>query len=56
MFQDGPTFEEFCDILRQQGTADYQQAQEDVDASLRSKVENVFCCIDSKAHTTEKSF
>jgi len=27
MFQDDPTFEEFCDILRQQRAADYQQAR-----------------------------
>ncbi|HSX78852.1 MAG TPA: hypothetical protein VLQ80_09810 [Candidatus Saccharimonadia bacterium] len=31
MFQDDPTFEEFCEILRQQRAANYQQAQEDVD-------------------------
>jgi hypothetical protein len=54
MFQDDPTFEEFCEILRQQRTADYQQAQETLTLSLWSKVENVFCCIDSKADTTEK--
>ena len=34
MFQDDPTFEEFCEILRQQRAADYQQAQEDVDATV----------------------
>jgi len=27
MFQDDPTFEEFCEILRQQRAADYQQAR-----------------------------
>jgi hypothetical protein len=37
MFQDDPTFEEFCDILRQQRAADYQQAQEDVDAMVRKE-------------------
>ena len=31
MFHDDPTFEEFCEILRQQRAADYQQAQEDVE-------------------------
>jgi len=34
MFQDDPTCEEFCEILRQQRAADYQQAQEDVDAVI----------------------
>ena len=34
MFQDDPIFEEFCEILRQQRAADYQQAQEDLDAMV----------------------
>ena len=43
MFQDDPTFEEFCEILRQQRAADYQQAQEDVDAIVRKEEENRRC-------------
>ena len=43
MFQDDPTFEEFCDILRQQRAADYQQAQEDVDAMVRTDEETGRC-------------
>jgi hypothetical protein len=41
MFQDDPTFEEFCEILRQQRVADYQQAQEDVDAIVRKEEETL---------------
>jgi hypothetical protein len=37
MFQDDPTFEEFRAILRQQRAADYQQAQEDVDAVIEAQ-------------------
>jgi len=43
MFQDDPTFEEFCEILRQQRTADYQQAQEDIDAMVRKEEETKRC-------------
>lgn len=43
MFQDDPTFEEFCEILRQQRAADYQQAQEDVDAMVRKEKETKRC-------------
>ncbi len=43
MFQDDPTFEEFCEILRQQRAADYQQAQEDVDAMVRKEEETKRC-------------
>jgi hypothetical protein len=43
MFQDDPTFEEFCEILRQQRAADYQQAQEDVDAIVRKEEETRRC-------------
>jgi len=43
MFQDDPTFEEFCEILRQQRTADYRQAQEDVDAIVRKEEESRRC-------------
>ena len=39
MFRDNSTFEEFCDILRQQRAADYQQAQEEVDAIVRKEDE-----------------
>jgi hypothetical protein len=43
MFQDDPTFEEFCESLRQQRAADYQQAQEDVDAMVRKEEETKRC-------------
>jgi hypothetical protein len=43
MFRDDPTFEEFCEILRQQRAADYQQAQEDVDAMVRKEEETGRC-------------
>jgi len=42
MFQDDPTFEEFCEILRQQHAADYQQAQEDVDAVIEGQSKKHF--------------
>jgi hypothetical protein len=43
MFRDDPTFEEFCEILRQQRAVDYQQAQEDVDAMVRKEEEPRRC-------------
>jgi len=43
IFQDDPTFEEFCEILRQQRAADYQQAQENVDAMVRKEEETKRC-------------
>ena len=43
MFQDDPTFEEFCEILRQQHAADYQQAQEDIDATVCKEEETKWC-------------
>jgi hypothetical protein len=43
MFQDDPTFEEFCEILQQQRAADYQQAQEDVNAMVRKEEEAKRC-------------
>ena len=43
IFQDDPTFEEFCEILRQQRAADYQQAQEDIDAMVRKEAEAKRC-------------
>ena len=43
IFQDDPAFEEFCEILRQQRVADYQQAQEDVDAMVRKEEETKRC-------------
>jgi hypothetical protein len=43
IFQDDPTFEEFCEILRQQRAADYQQAQKDVDAMVRKEEETERC-------------
>jgi hypothetical protein len=43
MFQDDPTFEEFCEILRHQRAADYQQAREDVDAMVRKEKEAKRC-------------
>jgi hypothetical protein len=43
IFQDDPAFEEFCEILRQQRAADYQQAQEDIDAMVRKEEETKRC-------------
>lgn len=43
LFRDDPTHEEFCEILRQQRTADYQQAQEDTDAMVRTEEETKRC-------------
>lgn len=43
IFQDDPTCEEFCDILRQQRAADYQEAQEDADARVRKGEETKRC-------------
>jgi hypothetical protein len=43
MFKDDPTFEEFCDILRQQRAEDYRQAQEEMEAMVRQEEETKRC-------------
>jgi hypothetical protein len=39
LFQDDPTFEEFCAILRQQRAEDYRRAHEAIDAMIRKEEE-----------------
>jgi hypothetical protein len=37
MFKDDPTFEEFCEILRQQREEDYRQVNEEIDLLIRKE-------------------
>jgi hypothetical protein len=43
LFQDDPTFEEFCAILRQQRAEDYGRANEAIDAMIRKEEEAKQC-------------
>ena len=43
LFQDDPTFEEFCAILRQQRAEDYRRANEAIDAMIRKEEEAKQC-------------
>ena len=38
LFQDDPTFEEFCAILRQQRAEDYRRVNDAIDAVMRKKL------------------
>ena len=43
LFEDDPTFEEFCAILRQQRAEDYRRANEAIDAMIRKEEEAKQC-------------
>src|SRR5215475_14653448 len=43
LFQEDPTFEEFCAILRQQRAEDYRRAHEAIDAMIRKEEEAKPC-------------
>jgi len=43
LFQEDPTFEEFCAILRQQRAEDYRRAHEAIDAMIRKEEEAKQC-------------
>ena len=54
LLADDPTFEEFCDILRQQREGDYQRASEDIAAVIRQEEEAKRCSSSTPtpSHTT----
>ncbi len=43
IFVDDPTFEEFCELLRQQRAEDYRRASEDIEAMIRQGEEARRC-------------